>query len=148
MTLTSGERGIGVPLLAAGARLLLDREVTFCLGSQVAPGEAMERAVATVRRALPALLGAASASRTADEVVDVVRELVDIVARDRIGADILGRVTADEGHVTVSVGERRRQLPSPGSEPGLYLVNRHADEVGQYRGDEGGYIVWAAINVE
>ncbi|MEU9699480.1 hypothetical protein [Streptomyces sp. NPDC047981] len=151
VTLSAAEHGLGVgrllPLLAPSSRLVLGREAVFCVGPDIAPVDAMERAVATVRRTLPLLLrGAPAALAAREDVLSVVRELVDITARDRSSIDILGRITFDGMHVTVSVGEKRDPLPAPEVEPGLYLVHRLADEVGQYRGDEDGYVVWAAVN--
>lgn len=151
VTLSSTEHGVHagllLPALAPGPQLVLDREIAFCVGPDVAPADAMERAVATVRRALPLLLkGVPSALAVSEDVLAVTRELVDVTARDRSSVDILGRVTFDGMHITVSVGEKREPLPSPEVEPGLFIVHRLADEVGQYRGDENGYVVWAAVS--
>ncbi|MFF0481882.1 hypothetical protein [Streptomyces sp. NPDC004435] len=153
VTLSAAEHGLDVglllPSLGPSSRLVLGREAAFCVGPDVAPADAMERAVATARRALPLLLkGTPAALAASENVLSVVRELVDITARDRSSTDILGRITFDGAHVTVSVGEKRQPLPRPEVEPGLYLVNRIADEVGQYRGDENGYVVWAAVSGE
>ncbi|MFB6529897.1 hypothetical protein [Streptomyces sp. NPDC056399] len=150
VTLSAAERGLEfgllLPSLAPGSQLVLGREAAFCMGPDVAPADAMERAVATVRRALPLLLkGAPAALAASEDVLSVVRELVDITARDRSSLDVVGRITFDGAHITISVGEKRYPLPSPEVEPGLYLVHRLADEVGQYRGDEGGHVVWAAV---
>ncbi|MEU8540819.1 hypothetical protein AB0C52_12680 [Streptomyces sp. NPDC048717] len=153
MTLTSAERdllgGLPLPPLAPGPQLALGREIAFSVGPDVAPIDAMERAVATVRRMLPMLLKEAPvALAVSEEVLAVTRELVDIAARDRSSVDILGRVTLDDAHITISVGEKRCPLPRPDVEPGLYLVHRLAEEVGQYRGDGNGYIMWAAVGIQ
>ncbi|WP_143664396.1 hypothetical protein [Streptomyces sp. NRRL B-24572] len=152
VTLSSAERGLHkAPFLLSLApwrQLALSREITVCLGPDKAPGVAMECAVTFARRTLPMLLEDSPAAQVVSEqVVAVVRELVDITARDRHGADLLGRIVFDGAHVTVSVGEKREPLPQPDEEPGLYLVRGLADDIGQYGGDEGGYVTWASIPV-
>ncbi|MGW1275580.1 hypothetical protein ACWD4V_01295 [Streptomyces tsukubensis] len=148
MTLSSTERGLNEALLlpAPWRQLALGREIAFCLGPDTAPADAMERAAAFTRRTLPMLLGDTLVDHpTREAAISVVRELVDITARNRHGSDIVGRILADDAHITVTVGEARGQLPAPHDEPGLYLVRRLADDIGQYQGDEGGYVTWASI---
>ncbi|GHG80808.1 hypothetical protein [Streptomyces griseocarneus] len=151
VTLSPTERGsLGelLPSLAPWRQLAMSREITFCLGPSAAPATAMERAAAFVHRALPMLLKDALAAQAAsDDVTSVVRELVDITSRDRHGEDILGRIVFDGTHITVSVGEKQGPLPQPDDEPGLYLVRRLVDDIGQYRGDNSGHVVWASVPV-
>ncbi|RLU79933.1 hypothetical protein CTZ27_35880 [Streptomyces griseocarneus] len=151
VTLSSTERGLFdelLPPLAPWRQLVMSREITFCLGPGTAPTDAMERSAAFAHRTLPMLLKDAPAAQAAsDDVISVVRELVDITARDRHGADILGRIVFDGTHITVSVGEKQGPLPQPDDEPGLYLVRRLVDDIGQYRGDNSGYVTWASVPV-
>ncbi|AKN68686.1 hypothetical protein QR97_01670 [Streptomyces sp. PBH53] len=152
MTLSSTERGLHggpkLPPLAPWRQLAMGREITFSLGPDAAPAEAMERAAAFTRRTLPMLLkGAPAAQAASEDVISVVRELVDITARDRHSTDILGRIVYDGAHITVSVGEKQGVLPHPDVEPGLYLVRRLVDDIGQHRGDENGYVTWASVPV-
>ncbi|MFI1012573.1 hypothetical protein [Streptomyces sp. NPDC020965] len=151
MTLSSTERGLRGGLLTPVApwrRLALGREITFCLGPDVTPVDAMARGVAFARRTLPMLLkGSPAEQAISEDAISVVRELVDITARRRHSTDILGRIVADGAHLTVSVGEAQGPLPRPDVEPGLYLVRRLVDDIGQYRGDEGGYVTWASVPV-
>ncbi|WP_190128400.1 hypothetical protein [Streptomyces mashuensis] len=152
VTLSSTERdslGELLPSLAPWRQLAMSREITFCLGTSTAPASPMERAAAFARRTLPMLLkGAPAAQAASDDVISVVRELVDIASRDRHGPDILGRIVFDGTHITVSVGEKQGPLPQPDDEPGLYLVRRLTDDIGQYRGDNAGYVTWASVPVQ
>ncbi|MCZ1014380.1 hypothetical protein [Streptomyces noursei] len=127
-------------------RLTMDRDITFIIGPEVKPADAMARATAFARRTLPMLLeGRPGAEAAASDAIKVLAELVDITARDRRSTDMLGRVAFDGVHLTVSVGEMHSPLPAPNDEPGLYLVRSLADDIGQYDGDEGGRITWASI---
>ncbi|MFK0159090.1 hypothetical protein ACIQVK_44350 [Streptomyces sp. NPDC090493] len=131
-----------------GAALLLGAEnsVDFVIGPDVTPPDAMERANAAAALALPRLLeGAPHINRTSDEVQAVLQELVDVTARHSTGAGLVARIAYDGGHVTVSVGDMDGALPAPEVEPGLYLVHRTASVVGQYAGDHGGRVTWAAV---
>ncbi|MEU1355392.1 hypothetical protein ABZ410_16035 [Streptomyces cinnamoneus] len=144
-----GSYGAPLPSLAPWPQLAMSREITFCLGPGPAPAAAMERAAAFTRKTLPMLLkGAPAAQAASDDVISVVRELVDITGRDQHGEDILGRIVFDGTHVTVSVGEKQGPLPQPNDEPGLYLVRRLVDDIGQYRGDSAGYVTWASVPVQ
>ncbi|NEA53505.1 hypothetical protein G3I60_04890 [Streptomyces sp. SID13666] len=126
----------------------MNREITFTLGPEVSPLDAMARTAAFVRRTLPMLLkGNPVADATSRDVLAVVTEITDITARHRCNADIIGRVVFDGAHITVSMGQMHRLLPAPEEEPGLYLVRRLVDDLGQYRGDEGGYTTWASVPV-
>ncbi|MFD3514821.1 hypothetical protein [Streptomyces sp. NPDC058657] len=128
--------------------LTMNRDITFTVGPEVKAADAMTRAVAFVRRTLPMVLkGAADSDAITRSVLEVVTELVDITARHRHSADILGRVAFDGAHATISVGEMRGALPAPEEEPGLYLVGRLVDDLGQHQEDGGGYITWAAVPV-
>ncbi|WP_435057589.1 hypothetical protein [Streptomyces sp. bgisy060] len=152
VTLSSTERsmrGLSLLPLAPGPQLALGPEITLCLGPDKTPVAAMESAVAFVHRTLPTLLaGSPPALAVSEHITSVVRELVDIVARDCHAEDILGRVVFDGAHITISIGEKRGTLPEPDVEPGLYLVRRLVDDIGQYAGDEGGYVVWASIPIQ
>ncbi|MEN8652557.1 hypothetical protein ABCR94_18620 [Streptomyces sp. 21So2-11] len=71
----------------------MDRDITFTIGPETKPIDAMKRAAAFVRRTLPMLLkGEQSAGVLSQDVLAVVTELVDITARHRCGTDVLGRV--------------------------------------------------------
>ncbi|MFF8696290.1 hypothetical protein ACF08W_29165 [Streptomyces sp. NPDC015144] len=131
-----------------GAALLLgvENSVDFVIGPDVSPLEAMERANATGALILPRLLeGAPYVDRTHDNVQAVLQELVDVTARHSAGAGLVARLAYDGAHVTVSVGDMDGTLPAPEVEPGLYLVYRLASDVGQYVGDHGGRVTWAAV---
>ncbi|MFJ9416637.1 hypothetical protein ACIRPT_20945 [Streptomyces sp. NPDC101227] len=127
---------------------MVNRDIAFAVGPHVEAADTMTRAAAFVRRTLPMLLkGEANVDTISRDVLAVVTELVDITARHRCSIDILGRVVFDGAHVTVSVGEMCGPLPAPDEEPGLYLVRRLADDLGQYCGDAGGYVIWASVPV-
>lgn len=127
----------------------MDREITFAVGPEVKPVDAMTRATGFARRTLPMLLkGVPAADAAGRDVLAVVTELVDITARHRYSTDVFGRIVFDGAHITVSVGEMRGTLPAPVNEPGLYLVRNVVDDLGQYRGDEGGYVTWASVPVQ
>ncbi|MCD9903215.1 hypothetical protein LUR56_31180 [Streptomyces sp. MT29] len=120
----------------------------FTIGPEATPVEAMERAGATAGMALPRFLaGEAHAEQACAAVLSVLTELVDLTARYKAGLDLVGRIAWDGHHVTVSVGDMNRSLPEPEEEPGLYLVQRVADDVGQYAGDLGGRVTWASVAV-
>jgi hypothetical protein len=93
------------------------------------------------------LAGAPRAEEVCALAQAVLTELVDITARHRASLDLVGRIVYDGAHVTVSVGDMARPLPSPEEEPGLYLVHRVAIEVGQHEGDFGGRVTWASVPV-
>ncbi|MFJ4084995.1 hypothetical protein ACIP2Z_39380 [Streptomyces iakyrus] len=94
--------------------------------------------------ALPRLLEGVS-DETGAVVRAILTELVDVTARHGAGGDLVASVAYDGVHVTVSVGDMGRALPAPEEEPGLYLVHRLASDVGQYAGDQGGRVTWAAV---
>ncbi|WP_399554048.1 hypothetical protein [Streptomyces anulatus] len=124
----------------------VESSVDFTIGPGVTPVEAMERAGAMVELSLPRFLaGVPGAAETCSAVLSVLTELVDLTARYKAGLDLVGRVTWDGHHVIVSVGDMGRPLPAPEEEPGLYLVNRVADDVGQHAGDQGGRVTWASV---
>ncbi|MFI6686683.1 hypothetical protein [Streptomyces sp. NPDC050485] len=126
----------------------MNSDITFAIGPSVAPADVVARATAFTRRMLPMLLDGEPTTETATrEVLAVVTELVDITARRRCSTDVLGRIAFDGAHATVTVGQMRGPLPTPDEEPGLYLVHRLVDDLGQYRGDDGGYTTWASIPV-
>lgn len=147
--------GSGLPAAATGQgaaapKGLLGAEavIEFRLGPEHAPIQSMRRARGFVAKVLPSLLrGAPEAKTLAEAVLAVLTELVDVTARHRIGIDLSGRVSYDGDHVLVTVGEMGRRLPASEEEPGLYIVHRVADEVGQYLGDEGGYMTWVSVPV-
>lgn len=106
----------------------------------------MEQAGAVVAMALPMFLrDLPHAAETCAAVQAVLTELVDVTARHKAGLDLVGKVTYDGAHVTVTVGDMDCPLPAPEEEPGLYLVHRIASDVGQYAGDHGGRVTWAAV---
>jgi hypothetical protein len=120
--------------------------VDFVIGPEVVPSAALKQAEALARMALPRLLGdAVDASKTCDEVRAVLVELIDVTARHQASGSLVSRLAYDGAHVTVSVGDMDCLLPAPADEPGLYLVYRIADDVGQYAGDHGGRVTWAAV---
>lgn len=143
------ERGLPVETATAALwRLAAASSIGFAMGPETSPVEAMERSVAMVSMSLPAFLGGVpDAGRVGADVQAVLAELVDVTARHRAGLDVVGRVVFDGSHVTVSVGEMNRPLPSPYEEPGLFIVHRLADDVGQHAGDHGGRVTWASIHV-
>lgn len=120
--------------------------IDFAIGPEASPVEAMERAGAMVAMSLPRFLeGTPGAEETCAAAQAVLTELVDVTARNKTGLDLVGRVAFDGAHVTVSVGDMGCPLPPPETEPGLYLVHRVAVEVGQYAGNMGGRVTWAAV---
>lgn len=146
--LSSTEHGLQNAPSAPWRHLALDSNITFSVGPDAAPAQAMARGTAFARRTLPVLIGSASnTDAVRQDVLAVLTELVDITARYRASADVISRVAFDGVDVTVSVGEMGVALPPPEDEPGLYLVHRVADDVGQHEGFDGGYVTWAAIRV-
>ncbi|WP_328333512.1 hypothetical protein [Streptomyces sp. NBC_00455] len=148
MTTFPTERRLETMPSTVWQHLTMDRDITFAIGPEAKPVDAMARATAFARRTLPMLLKDAPGTvAVASNAIKVLAELVDITARDRHGTDVLGRVAFDGAHITVSVGEMSSSLPSPDEEPGLYLVCGLADDIGQYRSDEGGYTTWVSVPV-
>ncbi|MGW6304221.1 hypothetical protein ACWFRQ_07685 [Streptomyces niveus] len=96
---------------------------------------------------LALLAGLPEAVRVADSVLAVLTELVDVTARHRASTDLAGRISYDGDHVLLTVGEMNRSLPDPEEEPGLFLVHRLVGEMGQYRGDEAGYVTWVSVPI-
>ena len=126
----------------------VDNSIEFRLGPEHTPVQSMRRARGFVAKVLPALLaGAPSAKVVAETALAVLTELVDVAARHRASVDLSGRVSYDGEHVLITVGEMSRPLPAPEEEPGLFLVHRLADDIGQHRGDGDGYATWASIPV-
>lgn len=117
----------------------------FTIGPEATPTEAMERATAMVALSLPRLLDGAPDGKACATVQAVVTELIDVTARHKAGVDLVTRIVFDGAHITVSVGEMNRALPPSEEEPGLYLVHGVASEVGQYEGNHGGRVTWAAV---
>ncbi|MEU1592741.1 hypothetical protein ABZ468_07740 [Streptomyces sp. NPDC005708] len=133
---------------AAPRSLGAESSLGFTIGPEASPVEAMEQACAMVALSLPRFLeGVPGAGDVCAAVQAVLTELVDVTARHKAGLDLVGRVAFDGAHVMVSVGDMDGPLPAPEVEPGLYLVHRVASEVGQYAGDMGGRITWAAVEV-
>ncbi|MFB8120612.1 hypothetical protein ACFQ6U_13490 [Streptomyces sp. NPDC056465] len=131
---------------AAPYLLGVESSVDFAIGPEASPIEAMERAGAMAALSLPTFLaGVAGAEETSGAVQAVLTELVDVTARHKAGLDLVARLVFDGTHVTVSVGDMDCPLPAPEEEPGLYLVHRMASDVGQYAGDNGGRVTWAAV---
>ncbi|OEJ21020.1 hypothetical protein [Streptomyces subrutilus] len=124
----------------------MDSAIDFTIGPEVTSVQAMAQATAMIRMTLPMFLSdVPEQAEVCRAVESVVTELVDVTARHKAGVDLVGRVAFDGTHVTVSVGDIKGALPAPEQEPGLYLVHRLADEVGQYAGDFGGRVTWAAV---
>ncbi|MFC9280929.1 hypothetical protein [Streptomyces collinus] len=120
--------------------------IDFSIGPEASPAEAMERAGQMVDMTLPRFLSNTSnAEETCTAVQAVLAELVDVTARHKASYDLVGSLVFDGVFVTVSVGDMDCRLPPPEEEPGLYLVHRMAVEVGQYKGDLGGRVTWAAV---
>ncbi|WP_435244316.1 hypothetical protein [Streptomyces sioyaensis] len=120
----------------------------FRVGPEHGPAQAMRRSHRFAAMVLPAMLGELpEAAAVAESVLAVLTELVDVTARHRASVDLAGRISYDGAHVLLTVGETDRPLPDPEEEPGLFLVHRLTDDVGQYRGDEGGYATWASVPV-
>ncbi|MFF4543710.1 hypothetical protein ACFY1J_05595 [Streptomyces sp. NPDC001406] len=125
-----------------------ENSIEFRLGPEHTPAQSMRRARAFVAKVLPALLaGAPNAKAVEEATLAVLAELVDITARHRAGIDLSGRVSYDGEHVLVTVGAMDQPLPGPEEEPGLYLVHRLADDIGQHRDDGEGYETWVSIPV-
>ncbi|MGI5337760.1 hypothetical protein ACQEVS_10325 [Streptomyces sp. CA-181903] len=131
---------------AAAQILGTENSLEFRVGPECRPTEAMDRATGFTSLVLPALLPATpEAASTVDTTLAVLTELVDITARHRASVDLSGRVSYDGSHVLITVGDMDQRLPEPEEEPGLFLVHRLTDDIGQYRGDEAGYTTWASI---
>ncbi|MFE1206361.1 hypothetical protein ACFW5V_32260 [Streptomyces sp. NPDC058762] len=123
-----------------------ESSLTFSIGPDVPPVEAMQQAGAVASMTLPRFLaGKPGADDTGADALAVLTELVDLTARHKAGSSLVGRVSYDGSHITLSVGDMDCPLPTPENEPGLYLVHRVAAEVGQYTGDMGGRVTWAAV---
>lgn len=133
---------------AAASRGLpaMDNSIEFRLGPQHTSTQSMRRARGFVARVLPALFaGAPNAKAAGEETLAVLTELVDVTARYRASVDLGGRISCDGDDVLITVGEMDRPLPAPEDEPGLFLVRRLADDIGQYRSDEDGYVTWVSV---
>ncbi|MFF8399906.1 hypothetical protein [Streptomyces sp. NPDC016172] len=125
-----------------------ENSLSFTIGPEHSPIEAMAAANDMVAMSFPSFLeGLPNAAQVCADVHAVLTELVDVTARNRASVDLVGKVTYDGRHVTVSVGDMAGRLPSPEVEPGLYLVHGTAHEVGQHAGDAGGWVTWAALAV-
>ncbi|MFD5856140.1 ATP-binding protein [Streptomyces chartreusis] len=125
-----------------------ENSLEFRLGPEHTPIQSMRRARSFVAKVLPALLaGGGDAEHVEESVLAVLTELVDVTARHRASVDLSGRISCDRDHVLITVGDLGRPLPAPEEEPGLFLVHRLADDIGQHREDSGGYAVWASIPV-
>ncbi|CAL9326774.1 hypothetical protein [Streptomyces sp. SudanB91_2054] len=141
------------PHISTGALAGLDAttfgavsSLAFSIGPNVTPVEAMQQAGAMASMTLPRFLaGKPGAEETGADALAVLTELVDLTARHKASSALVGRVSYDGLHITVSVGDMDGALPPPETEPGLYLVHRVAAEVGQYAGDMGGRVTWAAV---
>lgn len=126
----------------------VENSIEFRLGPECTPVQSLRRARGFVAKVLPALLSGAPNVKVVEEAtLAVLTELVDVTARHRVSIDLSGRVSYDGGHVLITVGEMDQTLPSSEEEPGLYIVHRLTDEIGQYRGDEAGYATWASVPV-
>ncbi|MGX1267982.1 hypothetical protein [Streptomyces phaeoluteigriseus] len=126
----------------------LDNSIEFRLGPEHTPVQSMRRARGFVARVLPALLAGAPHAKAVEEAaLAVLTELVDVTARHRASVDLSGRVSYDGDHVLITVGEMGRPLPAPEEEPGLFLVHRMVDDIGQHCGDGDGYATWVSIPV-
>jgi hypothetical protein len=135
--------------LAAPQLLGVENSLEFRVGPECKPVETVRRSHRFAAMVLPALLaGLPEAVRVADSVLAVLTELVDVTARHRASIDLAGRISYDGDHILLTVGEMDGPLPDPREEPGLFLVHRLTDEIGQYRGDEAGYVVWASVPVQ
>ncbi|MCG8971856.1 hypothetical protein [Streptomyces sp. CL12-4] len=134
---------------SASALLIgVEDSIDFVIDPEASPVQAMEQAGAMAALALPSMLeGAPDPIRLCADVRALLVELVDVTARHRATPMLVARMSYDGAHVTVSVGEMDRPLPVPEEEPGLYLVHGIASEVGQYAGDHGGRVTWAAVSV-
>ncbi|MGG7574191.1 hypothetical protein [Streptomyces sirii] len=118
----------------------------FRLGPEHKPADALRRSHRFAAMVLPALLAPLpDAAGVAEAVLAVLGELVDVAARHRASVDLSGRISCDGAHVLLTVGEMDRPLPEPEEEPGLFLVRRLTDDIGQYLGDEGGHVTWASV---
>lgn len=121
--------------------------IDFAIGPEATPAQAIERIAAMVKMTVPQLQGEMpGADLVHADVQAVLTELVDVTARHQASMDLLGKVTIDGKHVTMSVGDVNCPLPAPEEEPGL-LVHRVASEVGQHAGDNGGRVAVAAVAV-
>ncbi|MET7572021.1 hypothetical protein ABZT04_26480 [Streptomyces sp. NPDC005492] len=126
----------------------VDNSIEFRLGPEHTPIQSMHRARSFVARVLPALLAdAPNGKAVVETTLAVLTELVDVTARHRASVDLSGRVSYDGDHVLITVGEMSRPLPAPEEEPGLFLVHRLVDDIGQHRGDGDGYATWTSIPV-
>ncbi|NUL25964.1 hypothetical protein [Streptomyces lunaelactis] len=125
-----------------------ENSLEFRIGPERGPAEAVRCSHRFAAMVMPALLAKLpEAAVVAESVLAVLTELVDVTARHRASVDLAGRISCDGAHVLLTVGEMDRPLPDPEEEPGLFLVHRLTDDVGHYRGDEGGYTTWASVPV-
>ncbi|MFE4579440.1 hypothetical protein [Streptomyces chartreusis] len=124
----------------------LEKSIEFRLGPEHTPFQSVRRARRFASTVLPALLAdAPNVKAVGEAALAVLTELVDVTARHRASVDLSGRVSYDGDHVLITVGEMDRPLPAPEEEPGLFLVHRLTDDVGQYRGDEAGNVTWVSV---
>ncbi|MFD9190299.1 hypothetical protein ACFWCA_18975 [Streptomyces phaeochromogenes] len=127
----------------------MENSIEFRLGPEHTPAQSIRRARGFAAMVLPALLAdVPDANVVKEAALAVLTELVDVTARHRASIDLSGRISYDGEHVLITVGEMDQPLPDSEEEPGLYLVRRLTDEIGQYRGDETGYVTWTSVPVQ
>ncbi|MGX1907716.1 hypothetical protein ACWIID_02450 [Streptomyces phaeochromogenes] len=126
----------------------IENFLEFRIGPEHGPADTMRRSHRFAAMVLPALLaGAPNANVVEETALAVLTELVDVTARHRASIDLSGRIAYDGDHVLITIGEMDQQLPDSEEEPGLFLVRRLTDEIGQYCGDEAGYVTWGSVPV-
>ncbi|MFE3139719.1 hypothetical protein [Streptomyces scopuliridis] len=144
----SEDRMIHTRSALAASLLSTQTSLDMRTGPQHSSAEALKRVNATARRMMPRLLvDAPEADVLTNTVLSVLTELVDVTTRHQASVDLAGRIAYDGSHVLLTVGEMNRPLPESEEEPGLFLVHRLVDDVGQYRGDEDGYVTWVSVPV-
>ncbi|MGW0033054.1 hypothetical protein ACWDXD_24960 [Streptomyces sp. NPDC003314] len=148
MTIIPAENGTAVPAVLP-PWATKSSSVDFVIDRDARPVEAIEQARKLGALMLPGLIGESSdRAELRENTLNVLIELVDLTARHPASPGLLGRIEYDGQHVTVSVGDMGRALPTPEEEPGLYLVQRLCGrDIGQYAGDRGGRVTWAAVQV-
>jgi hypothetical protein len=110
--------------------------------------DAAPRCAAFARNVLRAFTtGLQNADEAVSSALAAAYELADTAARRAWGEAFNADLTYDGQHVMISVGDIH-PIDNCENEPGLFLVKRVADDVGEHSGEYGGSIIWASIPVD
>lgn len=123
----------------------MESSITFSIGPEVSPTEAMKQADAMAAMMLPRFLADVPDGKDICAAAQaVLMELVDVTARHKAGSDLVGKVAFDREHVTVSVGDMDCSFPA-GRGAGPVPGAPHRREGGAVRRRPQRRVTWAAV---